>query len=168
MRVYIASLADYVAGILHGEWVDVENPDVDEINEAIAKILKTSPTPGAEEFAIHDYELPHGIQIGEYMSIEELVDLVERINTFNENTEHMGEDVQAEIVAHYGDSDDALSVTGGWPLDSDHFEEIYHDSLKNLPDFIKRNIDWDSIISEIASETETIEVDGVTWELVLG
>ena len=53
-RIYVACLASYNAGILHGEWIDAT--DADTIREAIQEMLKRSPTPGAEEWAIHDYE----------------------------------------------------------------------------------------------------------------
>lgn len=42
-RIYVACLASYNAGILHGEWIDVTN--VDTINAEIAKILRTSTQP---------------------------------------------------------------------------------------------------------------------------
>lgn len=53
-RVYVACLASYNAGRLFGEWVDAT--DADTIRERIAEILAKSPTPGAEEWAIHDYD----------------------------------------------------------------------------------------------------------------
>ncbi|GAA6614928.1 antirestriction protein ArdA [Scytonema sp. NUACC26] len=40
-QIYIACLASYNAGYLHGEWVDA-NQDVDAIREEISKILATS------------------------------------------------------------------------------------------------------------------------------
>jgi hypothetical protein len=69
-RVWIACLAAYNEGHLHGEWVDAT--DVDEMNEAGARIIKTSPALLPEELAIHDYDgfgnLPS--TLGEYPSFE--------------------------------------------------------------------------------------------------
>ena len=39
-RIYVACLASYNAGILHGEWIDAT--DADEIREAIETMLSKS------------------------------------------------------------------------------------------------------------------------------
>lgn len=46
-RIYVACLAAYNAGKLHGEWFDLEDyNDADELQEAIAeRVLRTSPCP---------------------------------------------------------------------------------------------------------------------------
>ena len=52
---YIACLASYNNGILYGAWVDLEEATTaEEIQKCIDWILATSPTPGAEEWAMHD------------------------------------------------------------------------------------------------------------------
>lgn len=43
-RIYVACLASYNAGRLHGAWIDADQ-DADAIHEEIAKILKASPEP---------------------------------------------------------------------------------------------------------------------------
>jgi len=55
-RIYVASLADYNAGRLHGRWIDLDGKTIEEVHEEIEEMLKTSPIPGAEEWEIHDYE----------------------------------------------------------------------------------------------------------------
>lgn len=44
MKLYFACLASYNAGRLHGAWVDASS-DVDEMQEAIATMLRASPCP---------------------------------------------------------------------------------------------------------------------------
>jgi antirestriction protein len=45
-RIYVACLASYNAGILHGEWIDTEGMDADELSEEVRdKVLLTSPCP---------------------------------------------------------------------------------------------------------------------------
>ena len=44
MRIYIACLASYNNGRLHGRWIDATS-DVDEMSAEIRKILRTSPFP---------------------------------------------------------------------------------------------------------------------------
>lgn len=52
-RVYIACLAAYNSGKLHGRWIDADQ-DADDIRREVAEMLKASPEPNAEEWAIHD------------------------------------------------------------------------------------------------------------------
>lgn len=46
-RIYVACLASYNNGVLHGEWIDADE-GVDHIHEEIAKILRTSKYPNVE------------------------------------------------------------------------------------------------------------------------
>jgi antirestriction protein len=70
-RIYIASLSDYNAGRLVGKWVDIDATTTEEdLYEAVAAVLATSLEPGAEEFAIHDFDgFPAGL-VGEYEPLE--------------------------------------------------------------------------------------------------
>jgi antirestriction protein len=76
MRIYVACLASYNAGTLHGSWIDCEGKGADEIYEEIAAMLAASSEEGAEEFAIHDTE-GFGDLVGEYTSIKEIAQLTE-------------------------------------------------------------------------------------------
>jgi antirestriction protein len=68
-QIYVASLSDYNAGRLHGAWLDAaQTPEA--LMAGISSMLAASPIPGAEEWAIHDYEAFAGVQLGEYESIE--------------------------------------------------------------------------------------------------
>jgi antirestriction protein len=62
--VYVACLAAYNSGTLHGYWVDLEQAStVEDIRECIAYTLATSPALGAEEYAVHDHQgLPACLQ----------------------------------------------------------------------------------------------------------
>jgi antirestriction protein len=61
-RIYVACLAAYNNGCLHGEWINA-NQDADSLHEEVKKILSASPIPRAEEFAIHDFENFGDVQI---------------------------------------------------------------------------------------------------------
>lgn len=67
--IYVASLADYNNGHLHGEWMDAAR-DPAEIYTDIDAMLARSKEPDAEEFAIHDYEQFGDCRIHEYNSID--------------------------------------------------------------------------------------------------
>lgn len=75
-RIYVACLAAYNNGILHGVWIDC-NQNAHSIWEEINYMLASSPEPDAEEWAIHDYENWQGIKIDEHESIEHIAELVE-------------------------------------------------------------------------------------------
>ena len=68
-RIYVACLAAYNNGHLHGAWIDADQ-DADDIRDEISAMLARSPIKDAEEYAIHDYEGFEGVTVREYASIE--------------------------------------------------------------------------------------------------
>lgn len=68
-RIYAASLSDYNAGRLVGAWLDAA-VEADELAAGVQAMLAASPTPGAEEWAIHDYEGFGPLRLDEYESLE--------------------------------------------------------------------------------------------------
>ncbi len=102
MRIYVACLAAYNNGKLHGEWIDA-TLGADHIKEEIKKVLSTSPENNqpypCEEWAIHDYDgFPSSL--GENPNIEELCEIAEFI------TEHG--DLGEALIEHFcGDLKDA-------------------------------------------------------------
>ena len=53
-KIYVACLASYNAGILHGDWIDLDGSET--LEERISEILDASPEEDAEEWAVHDHE----------------------------------------------------------------------------------------------------------------
>ena len=53
--IYVASLADYNNGVLHGAWIDAAREPSD-IQADIDAMLAQSPQPHAEEYVIFDYD----------------------------------------------------------------------------------------------------------------
>lgn len=69
-KIYVASLSDYNAGVLHGSWLSAA-VEVEELWTGIQAMLASSPSdPAAEEWAIHDYEGFHGLPLGEWEPLE--------------------------------------------------------------------------------------------------
>ena len=85
-RIYVACLASYNAGVLHGRWIDVST-DTDEVLNEINDILKDSKEPDAEEWAIHDSEGFEGLNVSENHSIDELCEYVETLEGCNHDIE---------------------------------------------------------------------------------
>tara|TARA_R100000656_G_scaffold104176_3_gene76386 strand:+ start:33707 stop:34228 length:522 start_codon:yes stop_codon:yes gene_type:complete len=82
LRIYVACLASYNHGDLHGEWIEVDPDwDISDLAEAISeRVLKTSKHNG-EEWAIHDVDSFCDFGIKEHTSLEEVIrfaQLVER------------------------------------------------------------------------------------------
>ena len=109
-RIYVACLASYNAGILHGEWIDLDGSE--DIGERIGHILRSSPVDDAEEWAVHDHEFCGSL--GEYPGVKTLNSLQqafsyassERIEweLFCEFCEHVGYDIGADAVEKFRDS----------------------------------------------------------------
>jgi len=64
-RIYVARLAAYNGGRLHGAWIKVED-DLEAVLLAVGAMLAASPEAGAEEYAIHDYEGFGAVVVGEF------------------------------------------------------------------------------------------------------
>jgi antirestriction protein len=73
-RIYVACLAAYNNGILHGAWIDA-GQEPWSIYNAVRVMLAASPIEGAEEWAIHDFEGFGGVRIEEYTSFDRVSDL---------------------------------------------------------------------------------------------
>lgn len=93
-RIYVACLASYNNGHLHGAWIDATQ-DADDIKAEIAeKVLRTSPypnvrvgpdnVPSSEEWAIHDYEGFEGLTLSEYESMDKVADLARLLEEHGE------------------------------------------------------------------------------------
>ncbi|WP_255785635.1 antirestriction protein ArdA [Mycobacteroides abscessus] len=69
--IYVASLADYNNGKLHGVWIDAAR-EPEAIYADINAMLARSSEENAEEFAIHDYNQFGTCSINEFDSIEKV------------------------------------------------------------------------------------------------
>ena len=73
--VYFACLASYNNGRLYGCWVDLEKVESgDCIRDAIAYMLRRSPTPGAEEWRADDYSDVPRLLIQEWPDLDRLAE----------------------------------------------------------------------------------------------
>lgn len=121
--VYIACLASYNAGRLHGAWVDLEEcQEEDDIQEAISWILATSPKPGAEEWAMHDSSgLPGYLSRTEWPGLGELIAWADGISAVIDE-----DDREAYRLA---------CENQGQTLDEDQFRETYRGCYSSGTDY---------------------------------
>ncbi len=68
-RIYVASLSDYNHGRLHGAWIDATQ-DAEVLHDQVERMLRSSPLPAAEEWAIHDYEGFGSFPVPEFEALE--------------------------------------------------------------------------------------------------
>lgn len=129
-RIYVADLAAYNNGKLHGVWIDAAL-ELDDIQHAVAKMLKASPEGFAEEYAIHDYEGYGSYNLSEYEGLES----AHQVACFIE--EH-GE-VASDLLSHFGDSiEDATKA----------IEENYSGCYKSLADYAEELTEQTSTVPE--------------------
>lgn len=62
-HIYVACLAAYNNGKLHGAWIDATQAP-ETIREAIQAMLKASPEPDAEEWAVHGATRSRILRVG--------------------------------------------------------------------------------------------------------
>lgn len=80
--IYVASLADYNAGRLHGTWLAATHTP-DELESATAAMLAESSEPDdAEGWAIHDHHNFHGVHIDEHETFANIARLAAGIRTY--------------------------------------------------------------------------------------
>ena len=149
-RIYVACLAAYNNGRLHGEWIDADQ-SADELHEAVARMLAASPQPGAEEWAIHDYEGFGSLRLGEYESFE-------RIATIAAGVAEHGDAFSAWLS--YDDSQDAT--------DMQSFEDAYRgewDSLRAYAEDYAESTGMYDAAEKSGSQYVVVDIDMLTRDL---
>lgn len=136
--IYVVSLADYNNGILHGTWIDAAR-DPAHIRNAIDALLASSREPGAEEWAIHDYEQFGRCRIHEHDDLE----LVSRI---------------AHGIEEHGYAFSAWAdVHEGSPDRFDDFTDVYIGHYASLQAYAEQLADDLGYTQELARLPEAIQ-----------
>jgi len=152
-RIYVACLAAYNAGYLHGAWIDVE--DEETLVAAIAAILRASPVAGAEEFAIHDHDGFGGVNIGEYEPIGRVVEIASFLRVHGL--------LGALVLEHLGGSiDDATAALddgyrGTFESLADYFQDLTEETTE-IPEPLRPYIDYEAMArdAELSGEVFTL------------
>ena len=153
-RIYVACLAAYNNGILHGRWIDADQ-GVDHIWDEVKAMLEASPVEEvAEEWAIHDYEGFEGVSLSEWEGLES----VHQIATFID--EHGP--LAAKLLEHY-DLDQAKTALednyhGCYSSLSDYAEQFTSDTSE-VPQHLQAYIDYERMAQdwEMSGDIFTVE-----------
>lgn len=156
-RIYVACLAAYNNGKLHGRWIDVTTAD--EMDAKIKAMLAESPEPGAEEWAIHDFEGFQGIKVHEHESLHDLEEIAAALE------EHG--DVFGALAGYLGHPKEALEAIengayqGTFRALEDWAEQYWDDTgmLKEIPENARRYIDFERWArdAELSGDIFTVE-----------
>jgi len=156
VRVYIADLAAYNNGCLHGVWVDATQ-ELEDMQEQVAEMLKASPCEEiAEEYAIHDYEGFGAYRVSEYEGLE-------RVNKVACFLEEFGA-VAGDVLAHFGDDlNDARkaleeSYNGCYSSLADYVEELTADTSE-VPKHLAFYIDYERMARDMELNGDIFTVE---------
>ncbi|MEW7986976.1 MAG: antirestriction protein ArdA [Candidatus Thiodiazotropha endolucinida] len=119
-KIYVADLAAYNNGILHGVWIDASE-DIETLQEQVSAMLAASPESAAEEFAVHDYEGFGGLSISEYEGLESINQKALFIEEFGE--------LGAAVLDYLDDDPDEARKA---------MEECYSGEYESLADYARQ------------------------------
>ncbi len=153
-RIYIACLAAYNNGYLHGCWVDAAR-DADAILSEISKMLDASPIDDAEEWAIHDHEGFEGVTIHEYAGIEK----VALIGEYVAERGRLG----AKVLEHCdGDLDEAHAAfdnyAGAYASLADFAQDLVGETT-DIPENLVSYIDYSAIARDMELNGDVFSVE---------
>jgi len=155
-RVYVACLASYNNGTLHGAWIDAAQ-EPDQIMEDIGTILKSSPMPGAEEWAVHDTDgLP---DLGEWPDLAQLSQIAQGI-------EEHGEAYRAYLECFDADAASIEDFQGRYLGEHRDREDFAADwleqtgGLADVPEHLQAYIDFDAYGRDLVMGGAVTEHDG--------
>jgi antirestriction protein len=152
-NIYVACLAAYNNGKLHGTWIDA-TLEPDAIMEATQAMLKASPEPDAEEWAIHDYDNFHGLRLSEWEGFAE----VHAYATFIQEHGRLG----AELIAYTGDIEHARAMmsdgyAGCYESLTDFAEELTED-ITTIPQHLTGYIDYERMADDMEGTGEILTI----------
>ena len=153
-RIYVACLAAYNNGYLHGAWIDATD-DLDRIQDQVNAMLEASPISDAEEYAIHDCEGFGGADIGEYAGLARARELALFIE------EHQG--LGALVLEHVsGELEDARAMlerySGMYSSIADCAQELT-EACHDIPEPLRHYIDYHAMGRDMDLNGEIVALE---------
>ena len=163
IRIYVACLAAYNSGILHGRWINA-NQEAWQIWEEVSVMLKASPIEEAEEWSIHDYEGFESVTISEWEGFERVSEIAAFI------AEHGA--LGGKLIEYFGSLEDAKSAisdqyAGEYRSTADFVQEMTEQGTQ-IPESLQYYIDWNAMardweINDILTIETGFEAVHVFW-----
>ena len=174
LSIYLTDLAAYNAGCLSGMWVQLPLTKM-ELSQAVSEILSEGEqvTGGSnhEEYFITDYEWDDIDlkQIDEYENIYDLNDELTLLGALDKDKLKAVKFILDEGITV--DMEDAISRAEDVIIHNNYdMEDIAYDliescyNLKEIPDLIANNIDYDGIARDLEQDGTYWEIDGDVYE----
>jgi len=163
IKIYVACLAAYNNAQLHGAWIDATQ-EADDIMGEVQAMLKKSPQPDAEEWAIHDYEGFCGIKLSEWEGFEQVHAYAPYAGFIEEHGE-----LGAELYNYYDDLDEASEAledrhVGCYRSLADFAEELTEESTK-IPKNLAYYIDYDRMARDIEMSGDILSIQAGIGEV---
>ncbi len=143
-KIYVACLASYNAGKLYGKWIDADQT-AEEIQAEISEMLKGSPEPFAEEWAIHDYEGFEGIRLDEYESIGKVAELARLIHEHGEAFAAYAGYVGLDYATAEGLEE---AYSGEWGSEEEFAEDLMRE-CHEIPEHLEFYIDYEKFARDL-------------------
>ena len=139
-------------GKLHGVWIDALHNNPDEIMKIVRVMLKSSPEPDAEEWAIHDYEGFEEIRLSEWIGFQQVHELAEFINEYGR--------LGSEVYRYYYDLDEARKAltdcyTGCYKSVAEYAKEFTTET-STIPENLIYYIDYEKMARDIEMSGDII------------
>lgn len=149
-QIYVACLAAYNNGRLHGKWID-PTQEVEKISKKISLMLAKSPEPGAEKYVIYDQTGLYDLEIEKDDSIE---DIQEKAFFILEHGE-LGAKLLNYYRGHLGYAEEAMeSYHGDYDNELDYAAEFFNQCyLEKMPETVRYYIDYESFKKDIFIDT---------------
>ena len=151
-RIYLACLASYNTGILHGAWIKLDGSE--NLQERLLEMLNSSPIEDATEWAVHDHEdCGH---LGEYPGMRRLEVIQETFTRAEAEgldwellctfCDHTGHDLEPESVARFRE---AFAGSGFSLLD--WCRQFFEDSgeIGHIPERLRHYIDYQAYARDL-------------------
>lgn len=165
--VYVACLAAYNDGYLHGIWIDLTE-GFEQAKEKINLMIKSSKADYAEEYAIHDSSGFCGYRVEEYSNIEELCTVAELIDQYEREDEGKGELI-SHLISDFG-IDGAIeqlenNFIGKYDSVLDYAYEYVEDTgmFRDCSDLVSRYFDYESFARDLDYDLNTYNINGGTY-----
>ena len=145
--VFIQSLADYNAGRIVGEWVDLTNKDENDLQNAINKVLSQSQEEIAEEWEFADYDGFYNLSLSSYTSIKTVIELTAVIKEHGEPYAIYADYIGLDYATIEGFED---SYRGEWESFKDYAIELFDECyLNQVPESMRFYIDYDAFARDL-------------------
>ena len=151
LRAFVTNLGKYNEGELVGKWVDFPI-DEDEFAEILEEIGVDGET--YEEWFVTDYDYPIDLDLGEYVSLDDLNEATEALAEWDEDEAEAVADVFGVKQLFVTTQDDYIFYMVD--NDSDLGYEVAESggNLDELPEFARRYFDYEAFGRDFAIEAD--------------